>query len=158
MSRLLIAFFLIVSAAPLSAQRRSDAEIAAQIEKQRRSVAVDEYGCAKYHEGDEIVVCGPNTENERQKLPRGPVDNDRIRRGEAVSTERAAARDRSGCGKVGIDIGCTQLPKNSVAIGPPPPPMPPDFADVIRGLPEQEDVENATDEAPQSSAKTPVKP
>lgn len=122
------------------AQARTDAEIAAQIEKQRRSVALDQYGCAQYPDTDEIVVCGPNTENERQKLPRGPIDTDRIRRGEAVSSTRAAAPDRSGCGKVGIDIGCTLLPKNVMGIGKHPPPMPPDFADVVRGLPEPEDV------------------
>ena len=149
MSRLLIITLLLVAVASanltqaqaqVKPQKLSDAEIAVQIEKQRRQVAVDQFGCSKYHEGDEIVVCGPNTENERQKVPRDPANNDRIRRGEAVSTERAVARDRSGCGKVGIDVGCTQLPKNSIGIGPPPPPLPPDFADVIRGLPEPEDV------------------
>jgi hypothetical protein len=155
LSRLLITAFifanLVYMASPLtqavaqtgtqtSTQTISNAEITAQIETQRRQVAVDQYGCVKYPKGDEIVVCGPNTENERQKLPKGPVDNDRIRHGEAVSSTRAAARDRSGCGKVGIDIGCTVLPKNTVAIGKPPPPMPPDFADVVRGLPEPEDV------------------
>ena len=149
MSRLLIIALLFVTAtsvplaqaqAQVKPQKLSDAEIATQIEKQRRQVALDQYGCAKYREGDEIVVCGPNTENETQKLPRGPIDKDRIRRGEAVSTERASARDRSGCGTVGIDVGCTQLPKNTFGFGKPPPPLPPDFADVIRGLPEPEDV------------------
>jgi hypothetical protein len=140
---IIILFFAVMT--PLNAQRLSDAEIAEKIEKQRQSVAVDQYGCPKYPDGDEIVVCGPNTENERQRLPKGPINKDRIRRGEAVSSTRAAAPDRSGCGKVGIDIGCTILPKNNVAIGKPPPPLPPDFADVVRGLPEPEDIEAAKD-------------
>jgi hypothetical protein len=106
--------FTYVTPAPLFAQTRTDAEISAQIEKQRRTIAADQY-------------------------------KDRIRRGEAVSTTRAAERDRSGCGKVGIDTGCTQLPKNNMGFGKPPPPMPPDFADVIRGLPEPDDIEEARD-------------
>jgi hypothetical protein len=147
LSRLLLAvmLFTYVTPAPLFAQTRTDAEISAQIEKQRRTIAADQYGCPKYRDSDEILVCGPNTENERQKLPKGPIDKDRIRRGEAVSTTRAAERDRSGCGKVGIDIGCTILPKNNMGFGKPPPPMPPDFADVIRGLPEPEHIEAASE-------------
>jgi hypothetical protein len=140
---LAVMLFTNVTPAPVFAQPRTDAEISEQIEKQRRTIAADQYGCPKYRDSDEIVVCGPNTENERQKLPKGPVNNDRIRRGEAVSSTRAAAHDRSGCGKVGIDIGCTVLPKNVMGIGKPPPPMPPDFADVVRGLPEPEDIEAA---------------
>jgi hypothetical protein len=123
------------------AQPLTDDQIAMQIEKQRRMVAVDEYGCIKYPADDEIVVCGPDLEKKRQRLPRSDaVDTDRIHRGEAVSTTRAAAKDRSGCGRVGIDIGCTILPSNGVSMGRAPPPMPPDFADVIRGLPDQETV------------------
>jgi hypothetical protein len=123
-----------------NSQKLSDEAIKAQIEKARQKVAVDQYGCVKYPAGDEIVVCGPNTENERQKLPRSGPDKDRIRTGEAVSTTRAATRDVSGCGVVGIDVGCTILPKNTVGIGKPPPPMPPDYAGVIQGLPEPEDI------------------
>ncbi len=124
----------------VDAQKLSDAEIKSQIEKQRRMVAVDQYGCVKYPSDEEIVVCGPNLENERQKLPKGSEDYDRIRRGEAVSTTRAAERSRTGCGVEGINIGCTQLPKNTVSFGKPPPPMPPNYADVVRGLPEPEDI------------------
>jgi hypothetical protein len=142
---LAVMLFTYVTPAPLFAQTRTDAEISAQIEKQRRTIAADQYGCPKYQDSDDIVVCGPNTENERQKLPKGPINNDRIRRGEAVSTTRAAERDRSGCGKVGIDIGCTVLPKNIMGFGKPPPPMPPDFVDVVRGLPEPEDIEEASE-------------
>jgi hypothetical protein len=130
-------FFYMVA----QAQTLSDGQIAQQIEKQRRMVAVDEYGCVKYPADDEIVVCGPDLEKKRQRLPRSDaVDTYRIRRGEAVSTTRAAAKDRSGCGRVGIDISCTILPSNTVSMGPAPPPMPPDFADVIKGLPDQEAV------------------
>jgi hypothetical protein len=139
----MVIFVLLLSAvlpSSVGAQKLSDAEIKAQIEKQRRMVAVDQYGCVKYPSDEEIVVCGPNLENERQKLPKGPVDNDRIRRGEAVSTTRAAERSRTGCGVEGINIGCTQLPKNTVSFGKPPTPMPPNYADVVRGLPEPEDI------------------
>jgi hypothetical protein len=142
LSRMVIAALVIsvILSSSVGAQKLSDTEIKTQIEKQRRMVAADQYGCAKYPSDDEIVVCGPNLENERQKLPQGPVDKDRIRRGEAVSTTRAAERSRSGCGIEGINIGCTQLPKNTMSFGKPPPPMPPDYADVVRGLPEPEDV------------------
>ena len=70
----------------------SDAEIAAQIEKARRLVAVDAEGCVKYPQSEEIVVCGENPDNVSQRAftDRGEPDENRIRRGEAVSAVRAA--------------------------------------------------------------------
>ena len=127
MSRLLVAAFAL-SAAAVSAQPLSDEEIAAQIEKARRLVAVDAEGCVKYPQSDEIVVCGENSENKRQKLDPGSVDNDRIRRGEAVSTERAA-----GC------VYGDKLCRTPLSGGTPfgyVPPVALDYFEVMKGLPE----------------------
>jgi hypothetical protein len=127
MSRLLVAAFAL-SASAVAAQPASDAEIAEKIEKARRLVAVDVEGCVKYPQNDEIVVCGENPENKRQKLDPGPVDNDRIRRGEAVSTERAA--------------GCAygdRLCRTPLSGGTPfgyVPPVALDYFEVMKGLPE----------------------
>jgi hypothetical protein len=127
MSRLLVAVFAF-SASSASAQQSSDAEIAAQIEKVRRLVAVDAEGCVKYPQNDEIVVCGQNPENKRQKLDPGPVDNDRIRRGEAVSSERAA-----GCADG--DKLCRTPPSGGTPFGYVPP-VALDYFEVMKGLPE----------------------
>jgi hypothetical protein len=127
MSRLLVAAFAL-SASAVAAQPASDDEIAAQIEKARRLVAVDAEGCVKYPQNDEIVVCGENSENKRQKLDPGPVDNDRIRRGEAVSTERAA-----GC------VYGDKLCRTPLSGGTPfgyVPPVALDYFEVMKGLPE----------------------
>jgi hypothetical protein len=127
MSRLLVAAFAL-SASAVAAQPASDDEIAAQIEKARRLVAVDSEGCVKYPQNDEIVVCGENSENKRQKLDPGPVDNDRIRRGEAVSTERAA-----GC------VYGDKLCRTPLSGGTPfgyVPPVALDYFEVMKGLPE----------------------
>lgn len=127
MSRLLVAVFAL-SASAVSAQPLSDEEIAAQIEKARRLVAVDAEGCVKYPQSDEIVVCGENSENKRQKLDPGSVDNDRIRRGEAVSTERAA-----GC------VYGDKLCRTPLSGGTPfgyVPPVALDYFEVMKGLPE----------------------
>ena len=80
-----IVFFSMIILPQANSQKLSDEAIKAQIEKARQKVAVDQYGCVKYPAGDEIVVCGPNIENERQKLSRSVTDKDRIRAGEAVS-------------------------------------------------------------------------
>lgn len=90
MSRLLVAAFAFSASAAL-AQQLSDAEIAAQIEAARRLVAVDENGCVKYPQDEEIVVCGENTDEKSQRAFRDRVpDENRIRPGEAVSQVRAA--------------------------------------------------------------------
>jgi hypothetical protein len=127
MSRLLVAVFAF-STSSASAQQSSDAEIAAQIEKARRLVAVDAEGCVKYPQNDEIVVCGENPENKRQKLDPGPVDNDRIRRGEGVSSERAA-----GCAYG--DKLCRTPPSGGTPFGYVPP-VALDYFEVMKGLPE----------------------
>jgi hypothetical protein len=129
MSRLLVSALLatLLLPSPVMAQRASDAEIASQIEKARRLVAVDDEGCIKYPKNDEIVVCGENPDNKQQKLDPGPVDNDRIRRGEAVSTERAA--------------GCTygdklcRTPLDGTPFGTVPP-VALDYFELMKGLPE----------------------
>jgi len=91
MSRLLVAA-LALSASVVSAQPVRDDDIAEQIEKARRLVAVDAEGCVKYPQNEEIVVCGENPDNKSQRIftDRGPPDENRIRPGEAVSQVRAA--------------------------------------------------------------------
>ncbi len=130
MSRLLVAALLIASLSPHPAYSQSltDAEIAAQIERARRLVAVDDEGCLIYPVSNEIVVCGTAAENKRQKLEPGPVDDDRIRRGEAVSTERAA-----GCAYG--DTLCRTPPSGGTPFGTVPPPAL-DYHELMKGLPE----------------------
>ena len=129
MSRLLIAAFaLLASAQSAPAQQVSDADMQAQIEKARRLVAVDAEGCVKYPQNDEIVVCGENPENKRQRLDPEPADDDRIRRGEAVSTERAA-----GC--TYGDTLCRTPPSGGTPFGYVPP-VALDYFEVMKGLPE----------------------
>ncbi|MBK8375885.1 hypothetical protein [Sphingorhabdus sp.] len=112
---------------PLQAQQRlSDAQITAMIEKQHQTVAADRKGCLKPDEPDMIVVCGADTENESQRQFRDRVpDENRPRRGEAVSTVRAAC--------------CSPIPKlpagASASFGYVPPPVIP-LEEVYRGLPE----------------------
>lgn len=66
MSRLLVAS-LALSASGALAQQTSDEQIAGQIEKARRLVAVDAEGCVKYSQSGEIVVCGENPDNQSQR-------------------------------------------------------------------------------------------
>ena len=126
MSRLLVAAFALYASAAV-AQQASDAEIAAQIERARRLVAVDAEGCIKYPQSDEIVVCGENADNKSQRIftDRGPPDENRIRSGEAVSQVRAAC--------------CSPIPKIppfwTSSFGYVPPPAIP-LEEVLKGLPE----------------------
>jgi hypothetical protein len=130
MSRLLVAAFAL-SASAASAQQLSDEEIAAHIEKARRLVAVDAEGCVKYPQSNEIVVCGENPDNKSQRAftDRGEPDENRFRKGEAISTKRAAAclpGDRM-C-KIhmkGVGVGFGYVP---------PPAIP--LEEVLKGLPE----------------------
>ena len=127
MSRLLVTALLtaLCLSSPANAQQLSEVEIAAQIEKARRLVAVDAEGCVKYPAGDEIVVCGTSDENSRNKLDRGPVDENRIRRGEAVSTVRAAC-----CSPI-----LKLKPLVTTAFGYVPP-VALDYHELMKGLPE----------------------
>lgn len=131
MSRLLVALFAF-SASVVSAQQVSDGEIAAQIEKARRVVAVDAEGCIKYLQSDEIVVCGENPDNESQRLftDASPPDENRIRRGEAVSATKAAS-----C--IGDYPKCTHRLQKIIGVpfGYVPPPAIP-LEEVLKGLPE----------------------
>jgi hypothetical protein len=130
MSRLLVAAF-VLSASAVSAQPLSDEEIAAQIETARRLVAVDAEGCIKYPQSDEIVVCGENPDNKSQRVftDKGEPDENRLRRGEAISGRRAAEclTGDSMCKRYmkGVGIGFGYVP---------PPAIP--LEEVLQGLPE----------------------
>ena len=133
MSRLLVAIFISgVAATPVAAQQPSDVDDAgAQIERARRLVAVDQDGCVKYPKTNEIVVCGENPDNKSQRVFRDQqgTDEDRIRRGEAVSTKRAAAclRGDTMC-KIhmkGIGMGFGYVPPVAIPL-----------EEILKGLPE----------------------
>lgn len=131
MSRLLIISFAF-SATTATAQSDPDNDVAAQIEKARRLVAVDKDGCVKYPQTNEIVVCGEDPDTVSQRIFQGSEDEgeSRIRRGEAVSTRRAAA-----C--ISGDSMCKIYLKKSIGVGfgyVPPPAIP--LEEVLRGLPE----------------------
>ncbi|NJM50512.1 MAG: hypothetical protein HC843_06175 [Sphingomonadales bacterium] len=124
---LLSCFFL--APQQVLAQQLSDADIAAMIARQKLMVAIDRNGCLidPENDGNTIIVCGPDEVAEGQKTGAPPViDTDRIRRGEAVSTDRAGARDNRNCGVVGSGLGCTRLPENWIK-GSYSPPYPPDL-------------------------------
>jgi hypothetical protein len=130
---LLVAIFIpIVAATNAAAQTTSPPQDAAsQIERARRLVAVDEKGCLKYPKTDEIVVCGENPDNKSQRVFRNPAssDEDRIRRGEAVSTTKAAAciRGDDMC-KIymkGVGVGFGYVPPIAIPL-----------EEVLKGLPE----------------------
>ncbi len=144
MSRLLIAIFILMAAATQAAAQtalRAD-DPAAQIERARRMIAVDEDGCVKYPQDDEIVVCGENPDNKSQRIFRDTqgTDEDRIRRGEAIFSKRAAAclRGDSNC-KIymkGVGMGFGYVPPVAIPL-----------EEVLKGLPESDmiitDGENA---------------
>ena len=133
MSRLLVAiFFLTGTVTGAAAQSTSSAnEAAAQIERARRLVAVDQDGCVKYPKTNEIVVCGENPDNKSQRVFRDAqgTDEDRIRRGEAVTSKRAAAclRGDTMC-KIhmkGVGMGFGYVPPVAIPLD-----------EVLKGLPE----------------------
>ncbi len=141
MSRLLI-IACAFSATATFAQSEPENDVAAQIEKARRLVAVDKDGCVKYPQSDEIVVCGENPDDASQRIFKGTQEDDemRLRRGEAVSTRRAAAclTGDSMC-KIymkGVGVGFGYVP---------PPAIP--LEEVLRGLPEPDMV--VPEEGPQ---------
>ncbi len=141
MSRLLVAA-LVISASPVAAQRLNDEEIAAQIENARRLVAVDAEGCVKYPQNDEIVVCGENADNKSQRVfQKSELDENRLRRGEAISSRRAAEclTGDSMCKRYmkGVGIGFGYVP---------PPAIP--LEEVLKGLPEPEMIVTDGENAP----------
>ncbi len=140
MSRLLIIAALLVGNAAFNnnarAQSLTDAQLAAIIKKQRQTISIDSNGCLRdpNDDGDTIIVCGESDDNKSQKLTAGTVDNDRIRRGEAISTTKAAS-----C--IGAYPACAHRLKKVIGIGfgkVPPPAIP--LEEIYRGLPEPEDV------------------
>jgi hypothetical protein len=154
MSRLVIILILalaIFAAQPLAAQSQklTDAQIAAMIEKQRRMVALDADGCARYNEEDVIVVCGRDAEKERQKTGDKTIDNDRIRVGEAYDTVKAAR-----C-LPGDKICRTPLPPLWGAKFGSVPPIAIPLEEILRGLPEPDMIvtggENAAAQAPETT-------
>ena len=138
MSRLLVAA-VALSASVVSAQPVRDADIAEQIEKARRLVAVDAEGCVKYPQNEEIVVCGESPDNKSQRIftDRGPPDENRIRPGEAVSQVRAAC--------------CSPIPKippfSTSSFGYVPPVAIP-LEEVLKGLPEPDMIVTDGENAP----------
>ena len=106
-------------------------DAALQIERARRLVAVDQDGCVKYPKTNEIVVCGENPDNKSQRVfrDRQGTDEDRIRRGEAVSSKRAASclRGHNMC-KIymkGVGMGFGYVPPVAIPL-----------EEVLKGLPE----------------------
>lgn len=141
MSRLLVIACAFSTTASF-AQSEPENDVPAQIEQARRLVAVDKDGCVKYPQSDEIVVCGENPDNASQRIFKETQENDemRLRRGEAVSTRRAAAclTGDSMC-KIymkGVGVGFGYVP---------PPAIP--LEEVLRGLPEPDMV--VPEEGPQ---------
>lgn len=133
MSRLLVAIFITLAPASFlrAQQTQSPDEVATQIERARQMIAVDADGCVKYPKSNEIVVCGENPDNKSQRVFRDaqPIDEDRIRRGEAVSSKRAAACLRSDnmC-KIymkGVGMGFGYVPPVAIPL-----------EEVLKGLPE----------------------
>lgn len=133
MSRLLVAIFVayILMASAAAQPSTNEDSIAASIERVRKLVAVDEEGCVKYPQNEEIVVCGENPDNKSQRIfrDRRTPDEDRIRTGEAISSKRAAAclRGDNMC-KIymkGVGMGFGYVP---------PPAIP--LEEVLKGLPE----------------------
>ena len=142
MSRLLVAVSAL-SAALVSAQPATDGDIADQIEKARRLVAVDAAGCIKYPQTNEIVVCGENPDSKSQRIFRDTqgTDEDRIRRGEAISSKRAAAclRGDTNC-KIymkGVGMGFGYVPPVAIPL-----------EEVLKGLPEPDMIVTDGENAP----------
>lgn len=141
MSRLLVVA-LVISASPVAAQRLNDEEIAAQIENAQRLVAVDAEGCVKYPQNDEIVVCGENPDNKSQRaFQESELDENRLRRGEAISSRRAAE-----C--LTGDTMCKRYMKGvGIGFGYVPPPAIP-LEEVLKGLPEPDMIVTNGENAP----------
>lgn len=145
MSRLLVALFalLMITGMATAQQPDIDEAIAAQIERARRLVAVDEEGCVRYPKNDEIVVCGENPDNVSQRVfrERGEADENRLRRGEAVSGRRAA-----NC-LPGDSMCKIHMQGTGIGFGYVPPPAIP-LEEVLKGLPEPDMIVKDGEPAP----------
>jgi hypothetical protein len=140
MSRLLLGVIAmtLLSYDGAAAQQPSKEKVAAIIEQQKKLVKISRDGCIvdPQDDGTTIIVCGESEDNKSQRMGPGPINNDRIRRGEAISTTRAGERDNSQCNAVGGPYGCIKLPMNRMGgFGSVPPPAIP-LEEVLRGLPE----------------------
>lgn len=130
MFKMLSPLIALISSTAL-AQPLSDSEIATIIENARQLTAIDAQGCLKYPQNGEIVVCGENPDNKSQRIftDRIPADQNRLRRGESLSTKRAVA-----C--LPTDSMCKiYFPGGGMGFGYVPPPAIP-LEEVFRGLPE----------------------
>jgi hypothetical protein len=147
MSRLLVLLLLtgIIVPSGIRAQSVNDDEHAAMIENQHRIVALDGDGCAKYPEQDVIVVCGTPQEERDRKLFQNGKAADRIRRGEAISTMRAAEKNWKYCENIGSGLGCIQLHGKGTPFGSVPEPAIP-LSEVMKGLAPQDLVNSAKED------------
>lgn len=146
----------IVSAPPKD-MPMSDADRERAIEKQRRGVALDEFGCTKYVDDGEIIVCGPDAERARQRV--GPPVGEKGPKRKASAAVRAA-----GC--MPGDRICRDPPTGGKPFGYVPP-YPPDYREVMKGLPEPDMVVqegsvdsagNIHNDAKADGSETPVPP
>jgi hypothetical protein len=127
----------------LTPKKLTDAQIAAMIEKQRRTVALDTDGCERYVEEDVIVVCGRDEEKERQKTGDKTINNDRIRVGEAYDTIKAV-RCLPGDRMCRIPIPAFTSSGFGIV-----PPIAIPLEEILRGLPEPDMI------VPEGSGDTP---
>ena len=145
MSRLLVTALLaaLFLSSLTNAQPLSDAEVAMQFEKARQLVAVDAEGCVKYPKNDEIVVCGSNPDNKSQRIfqDRGDPDDNRLRRGEAISGRRAVECQSgvSMCKRYmkGVGIGFGYVPPVAIPL-----------EEVLKGLPEPDMIVTDGEQSP----------
>jgi hypothetical protein len=146
MSRWVTLFFLspIFTISPALAQNAPKDSAAELIAKSKELTALDKNGCLISKEKDVITVCGEGGDNESQRVfGDRPSDEDRIRRGEAVSTTRAAACIPG--------TGCKPPLYGGTPFGRVPPPAIP-FDEVMKGLPEPDMV------VPEGSGDNPAPP
>ncbi len=124
-----IMLFTACNAHAQTAKQQSGPEL---IERSRKLTAVDKNGCLKPDDGPAIVVCGESEDTKSQRIFRDQLSDPRHPNGAAQNTAAAACIPGTGCiprMKGGVSIGFGKVP---------PPAIP--FEEVLRGLPEPEDV------------------
>jgi hypothetical protein len=147
LSRLwLLLFWAIPLASAAHEQPAPDPAIAEIVEKGRQLTTIEKRKpCPEPSEDGEIVVCAdPNADQDQRIFVERPPNEDRIRRGEAISTVKAAQ-----C--IGSYPTCAHNlgPGVGVGFGKVPPPAIP-FEEVMKGLPEPDMV------VPEGSTQEPV--
>jgi hypothetical protein len=137
MSRVSVALFLFLIADTARAEDAGGSKAEAVIAKAKKLTAVDKNGCLRPEDESVIIVCGEGEDNQSQRIFKdGPVDEDRIRRGEASTTKAAQC--------IGDYPRCPHRLQKvySVGFGKVPPPAIP-LEEVYRGLPEPDMVVQA---------------